>query len=161
CHGCREPHRDGCALRCGAMPGGAGRAWSAEDCGAQDPHAPAPARAPGTAMTPIAITIKEAARLLAVSERTIRRMLDAGELDAVKIRGATRVLYASLENLCHTKRATAPTGTQVTSTRAAKELDAQLALRIGAKRRRSKASGAPKSTSRKNGAHPRVIPLKS
>jgi excisionase family DNA binding protein len=42
-------------------------------------------------------TINEAKELLSVSDDTIRRMIKAGELDAVKVRGAWRIRRESLE----------------------------------------------------------------
>lgn len=42
-------------------------------------------------------TMDEAAETLAVSRDTIRRMIRAGELDAVKIRKSVRITVASLE----------------------------------------------------------------
>ena len=43
------------------------------------------------------VTMDEAAGALAVSRDTIRRMIRAGELDAVKIRKSVRITVASLE----------------------------------------------------------------
>jgi excisionase family DNA binding protein len=42
-------------------------------------------------------TITEAAKLLTVSGDTIRRMIKAGELDAIKVRGTWRIRRESLE----------------------------------------------------------------
>ena len=42
-------------------------------------------------------SINEAKELLSVSDDTIRRMIKAGELDAVKVRGAWRIRRESLE----------------------------------------------------------------
>lgn len=42
-------------------------------------------------------TINEAKELLSVSDDTIRRMIKAGELDAVKVRGTWRIRRESLE----------------------------------------------------------------
>lgn len=42
-------------------------------------------------------SMDDAARALAVSRDTIRRMIRAGELDAVKIRKSVRITVASLE----------------------------------------------------------------
>lgn len=42
-------------------------------------------------------TIEEAARILRVSVSTIRRMIDAGELDAVKVRFQWRIKKSSVD----------------------------------------------------------------
>jgi excisionase family DNA binding protein len=42
-------------------------------------------------------SINEAKELLSVSDDTIRRMIKAGELDAVKVRGTWRIRRESLE----------------------------------------------------------------
>ena len=42
-------------------------------------------------------TILEAAKLLSVSDETVRRMIKAGQLDGVKVRGAWRIRRESLE----------------------------------------------------------------
>ncbi|MEX0700724.1 MAG: helix-turn-helix domain-containing protein [Planctomycetales bacterium] len=47
---------------------------------------------------PLLVTTREAARLLAVSERTLLRIRDAGELRAVRLpRGGLRYAVADLE----------------------------------------------------------------
>ena len=40
---------------------------------------------------------REAARLLAVSVRTLDRLRSTGEIQAVKVRGAVRFTYAAIE----------------------------------------------------------------
>ncbi|NNC24231.1 helix-turn-helix domain-containing protein [Salinisphaera sp. USBA-960] len=110
-------------------------------------------------MHPLAITIQAAADSLAVSPRTVRRMLDDGELIAVHIRGARRVQYASLLDVCRTEKTDPHTGSPATSTHAAGELDDLLAQRTTRKPKRSRASGAPKSTDKLGGASGRVIHL--
>ncbi len=47
----------------------------------------------------IVYTILEAAKLLKVSDDTIRRMIKAGQLDAVKVRGQWRIKKESLDKL--------------------------------------------------------------
>lgn len=47
-------------------------------------------------LTPLTVTVKEAARLLGVHPWTVYRMLDAGEVDEAKIRGRRLVVYRSL-----------------------------------------------------------------
>jgi excisionase family DNA binding protein len=42
-------------------------------------------------------TILEAAQLLSVSDETVRRMIKAGQLDGVKVRGTWRIRRESLE----------------------------------------------------------------
>lgn len=49
-----------------------------------------------TEAPPLQVTIKEAARLLSMSERTIYRLLDARELVGVGSGRRRRVMYASL-----------------------------------------------------------------
>jgi len=49
--------------------------------------------------TPVALTIRSAARLLAVSPMTIRRLLDRGALIRVKIGRSVRVLARSVHEL--------------------------------------------------------------
>jgi excisionase family DNA binding protein len=44
-------------------------------------------------------TIPEAMHLLKVSDKTIRRMLQSGQLEAVKVRGQWRIKKESLEKL--------------------------------------------------------------
>lgn len=46
---------------------------------------------------PMLYNIKEACELLRVSDDTIRRMIKAGELDAVKVRGTWRIKKDSLD----------------------------------------------------------------
>ena len=48
---------------------------------------------------PVALTIPEAARRLAVSETTIRRLLERGELVRVPIGRSVRVLARSVDEL--------------------------------------------------------------
>ncbi|GHO51511.1 helix-turn-helix domain-containing protein [Ktedonospora formicarum] len=46
---------------------------------------------------PVLYSIKEACELLRVSDDTVRRMIKANELDAVKVRGAWRIKKDSLD----------------------------------------------------------------
>lgn len=48
-------------------------------------------------MTPLLVSVNEAARLLSVSRGTAYRMITAGQLPTIKIRGLTRVSVAALE----------------------------------------------------------------
>ena len=43
-------------------------------------------------------TIKEAAYVLGVSERTVRSLISHGELKARKFRGCVRIPFAAIEN---------------------------------------------------------------
>ena len=51
----------------------------------------------------IVYTIPEAAKLLKVSQDTIRRMIRSNQLDAVKVRGQWRIKKASLDTLLKKK----------------------------------------------------------
>lgn len=46
---------------------------------------------------PMVVTVADAARALAVSELTVRRMLSSGELHAVRLRRTVRVPVRELE----------------------------------------------------------------
>ena len=48
-------------------------------------------------MQPLAVDVREAARLLAVSVFTIRRMLRDGRLQSVRVGRCVRVSFASIE----------------------------------------------------------------
>lgn len=50
------------------------------------------------------LTVKDAARVLAVSEKTIRRMIDAGELPVVRFRRQVRLHAKDLELFVRTHR---------------------------------------------------------
>lgn len=52
-----------------------------------------------TEAPPVALRIPDAARRLAVSPMTIRRLLDRGELARVKVGRAVRVLARSVDEL--------------------------------------------------------------
>ena len=54
-------------------------------------------------MTEEVYTIPEAMELLKVSESTIRRMIRAKQLDAVKVRGQWRIKKASVDKLLEKK----------------------------------------------------------
>lgn len=45
------------------------------------------------------LTVKEAARRLHISERTVYRMLHCGELSRIRVRGCTRVLGSEVADL--------------------------------------------------------------
>ncbi len=44
------------------------------------------------------LTIEEVARILRISVQTVRRMIDEGELRAIKIRGQWRIKREDLQN---------------------------------------------------------------
>ena len=52
---------------------------------------------------PLVYTIPEACQLLKVSDDTIRRMIKAEQLDAVKVRGQWRIKKESVDNLLKKK----------------------------------------------------------
>lgn len=82
----------------------------------------------------LAVTVKQAAAALSVSERTIRRLLAADELAEVRIRGARRVQYASLEELCQAPEKTVLDTRRSTRLDAARQLDTQLKQRFKQRR---------------------------
>ncbi len=91
-----------------------------------------------TASSPLALTFGEAGRCLGVSDRTIRRLIEAGELEFVKVRGAVRIPYGALARYvasntqCRPKSAGAGhrAGSRSGATaRAARELESLLARR--------------------------------
>ena len=47
----------------------------------------------------VVYTIPEAMKLLKVSDKTVRRLLQSGELEAVKVRGQWRIKKESLDKL--------------------------------------------------------------
>jgi excisionase family DNA binding protein len=51
---------------------------------------------PSGVLEPLAVSVKEAARLLGVHPWTVYRMLDDGEVEGAKIRGRRLVIYRSL-----------------------------------------------------------------
>lgn len=46
---------------------------------------------------PVLISVKQAAKAMSLSERTVWRMLERGELESGKVNGARRVTVASVE----------------------------------------------------------------
>ena len=52
----------------------------------------------------LAITFQEAAELVSVSEKTIRRLVDQGELPVVKIGRAKRIAVKDLEQMLEDKK---------------------------------------------------------
>ena len=103
-------------------------------------------------MEPLLFTLNESARQLSVSTRTVRRMMERGELPWVRIGRAIRIPAKSLKkwvdinmssehnyscagnvqggkSTCHTNAKIVPFGGLVTSTQAAKELGDLLAQR--------------------------------
>lgn len=81
-------------------------------------------------MKPLAVTVRQAAQALAVSDRTIRRLLSSGELVEVRVRGARRVQYASLEAVGHADPESKSAEPKQPSVTADRDLDAQLMQRI-------------------------------
>lgn len=121
-------------------------------------------------------SIEETAHQLGnVSRRTVQRLLRAGELPKVKVRGATRIPPGAVidwvarqlqlvqnpacaapvawkENEpCHTDAMTHRSGGPVSQTQKAAELDALLEQLTGAKPMPSKPSGSSKPTRRDSG----------
>lgn len=94
-------------------------------------------------LAPLLATFEEAAEVLSVSARTVRRMVDARELPYIRVRGAVRVPYDGLRawiaknarSECPTVETTAPIGGSVTRPQAARELESLLAPRTGKKPR--------------------------
>jgi excisionase family DNA binding protein len=50
-------------------------------------------------MSDVVYTIEEVAKILKVSTATVRRMIDSGELKAIRIRGQIRIRKEDLEDL--------------------------------------------------------------
>lgn len=84
-------------------------------------------------LEPLAVTVKQAAAALSASDKTIRRMLDSDELVGVRIRGACRVQYASLKQLCQVEAPTTPETNQAAPSAA---LDFERRLKQRLKQRR-------------------------
>jgi excisionase family DNA binding protein len=51
-------------------------------------------------MDQLLVTIDEAAQALSVSRRTLYRLIEAGEIDAVRIGSSRRVPTAALQTFC-------------------------------------------------------------
>lgn len=93
------------------------------------------------------LTYDQAAEVLGVSPRTVRRMVDRGQLPVVNLSARChridpddidRMIQANKqvrENECRTAGKTAPTGTSRTPTQAARELESLLAQPIRMKTR--------------------------
>ena len=62
------------------------------------PPRPKPAPEPSAAPTDLC-AVREAAEALGVSERTVYRMVDAGEIPVARVRGALRIPRARLSDL--------------------------------------------------------------
>lgn len=86
-----------------------------------------------SSLEPLAVTVRQAAATLSVSDRTIRRMLDSGELVGVRIRGACRVQYASLKRLCRVEEPTMPELNQAAPS-AARDFERRLKQRLKQRR---------------------------
>ena len=93
---------------------------------------------------PLLLTFEGAAEALGVSARTVRRMVDAGELPYIRIRGAVRLPCDALRAWiaqhqrnapCPTADQAAPSGGSPTRTTAARELESLLAPRTERKLR--------------------------
>ena len=50
------------------------------------------------------LTLKEAAEILKLSERTIRRYIEEGEIKAIKLRGAVRIEERDLEEFINRRK---------------------------------------------------------
>lgn len=50
-------------------------------------------------MADVVYTIAEAAKILKVSEATIRRMIDAGEMKAIRVRGQLRIPKEEIDRI--------------------------------------------------------------
>lgn len=102
----------------------------------------------------LSITFEGAGAMLGVSARTIRRLVDAGELGLVKIRGARRIDVDSLRTYkaahtgagCRTAERDRPSGGSATQRQAAKELENLLAPRAARKPRHLRLVSASKPT---------------
>lgn len=67
---------------------------------ARDQRPLRPEPAPEDRVAPSGLcTVREAAEALGVSERTVYRMIDAGEIPAARVRGALRIPRARLSDL--------------------------------------------------------------
>jgi excisionase family DNA binding protein len=64
--------------------------------------------APVPPIAPLLLTCREAARLLAVCEKTLWNLTRRGELPAVRIGGAKRYSLADLQAFIHTKKGARP-----------------------------------------------------
>ncbi len=71
--------------------------------------APADPEAPARLSSPLLLTVQEACRLLAVSERTLWRLTSDGRVRAVKVGRAVRYAPADLEEYVDRLRAQAAT----------------------------------------------------
>lgn len=136
-----------------------------------------------SAVEPLALTLDAAAKALSISPRTVRRLLDAGELTPVRIGRALRVSSASVRDFversedapgtstrrailpgsqhsggakCRTSGSGAHTGGSITPIRRGTELDALLEPKTGGKRKPSKPNGSSKHIGRSTGASNRA-----
>ncbi len=57
---------------------------------------------PDTPVAPL-LTIAQVAKILGVSERTVRRLIETGALPVVRIRGAVRIDPAALKKIIRSK----------------------------------------------------------
>lgn len=116
------------------------------------------------------LTIPAAAAQLAVSPRTVRRLVERGELVAVRIGRAVRIRRSDLDSWvatpatqtqpCPTDAKTRPSGGPPTPTREAAALDALLEPPTARKPQPSRANGGPSRTNRGNGAPTSVTALR-
>ena len=88
-------------------------------------------------MTKLAYTTAEAGELLSVSSRTVRRLVNSGELPVCRIGRAVRILHTSLTEFiedqeCHTVEKVRDTGGFPTQRRKGHSSNL-LALRLGEK----------------------------
>lgn len=94
---------------------------------------------------PLLVTVEEAAAQLSISTRTVRRLIDSGELPVRRIRGAVRIPYSALQSFvnvpCPTEEKTPKSGGLVTRHRTVIELGKVLEQRHARKLKHSKPSG--------------------
>lgn len=103
---------------------------------------------------PLAVSYADAGDMLGVSERTVRRLVDAGDLLVTRIRGARRIDLESLRayqaantgTRCRIAGRALPSGGSATQRQAARELENLLAPPAGKKPRHLRVVGGSKPT---------------
>lgn len=97
---------------------------------------------------PLLVTIEEAAAQLAVSTRTVRRLIESGKLPRRKIMGAVRIPYAALVAIaqepapCLTEETTQTSGGSATRRQKVAEFESLLGRRHSRRQKPSKPSAA-------------------